>query len=86
MGDSLLTFFRLKGGFVADVDVSIPFSWGTHFSRLLNSFPRPRRSSRLNPLLMGDSLLTWQVFGQDLRWRVEGLNPLLMGDSLLTLA
>jgi len=39
--------------------VSIPFSWGTHFSHTLviraSGTPKHRR---LNPLLMGDSLLT----------------------------
>jgi len=38
--------------------VSIPFSWGTHFSRIIYLRGPAMADSSLNPLLMGDSLLT----------------------------
>jgi len=63
--------------------VSIPFSWGTHFSPSTLYTTNRRDTSCLNPLLMGDSLLTRSHTGTR-KCDQRGLNPLLMGGSLLT--
>jgi len=57
MGDSLLTRRRKQSLASQTLRVSIPFSWGTHFS-LWKSMSSPASTESLNPLLMGHSLLT----------------------------
>jgi len=63
MGDSLLTP-RHDRRWQARLRVSIPFSWGTHFSQGEEHSGEDQRQSGLNPLLMGDSLLTIADLGK----------------------
>src|SRR5574340_844705 len=57
MGDSLLTVIKHNTRVVELMGISIPFSWGTHFSPTAQVSFSDETAVHLNPLLMGDSLL-----------------------------